>query len=144
MKVKLFFLLFTIFVINTLSFGSVIEAPFTGANFEQNASDIEWKHITTDHFEIIFPKELEVEAQRVAHLLEKAYPFVAKSLEVLPPRIPLILQNQSTVSNGLVTLAPRRSEWYVTPAIDPVLANTEWLKTLAVHEFRHVVQFYKT
>lgn len=123
---------------------AVIEAPFIGFDYAQNPSHIEWKHIKTDHFDIIFPESIERDAQRVAHLLEKAYPYVARSLEVKPPRIPVILQTQTTDSNGLVTLAPRRSEWMVTPTIDPVLSNTEWLKTLAIHEFRHVVQFHKT
>lgn len=128
----------------SFSFADVIEAPQSLIDFEQNPSSIEWKKIDSPHFEIIFPAEVERDAQRVTHLLEKAYPLVTKSLHVLPPKISLILQNQSTISNGFVTLAPRRSEWYMTPSIDPQLTNTEWLKTLAVHEFRHVVQFEKS
>lgn len=128
-----------------LSFAdSVLEAPAIYADYEQNPSSIEWKKIDSLHFEIIFPAGVEKDAQRVAHLLETAYPLVTRSLEVAPARISLILQNQSTVSNGFVTLAPRRTEWYMTPSVNPQLTNTEWLKTLAVHEFRHVVQFQKS
>jgi hypothetical protein len=124
--------------------GDVIEAPVNPIDYLQNPSQLEWQKIDTEHFELIFPKEAAVSAQRVAHLLEKAYPFVSRSQEVMPPKISLVLQNQSTQSNGFVTLAPRRSEWYLTPALDPELTNTEWLKTLSVHEFRHVVQFEKS
>lgn len=123
------------------AFGSVIDAPVNPVNFDQNPTSIEWKKIDTEHFEIIFPEEVTDEAQRVAHLLEKVYPFVTRSMEVKPKKIPLVLQNQSTISNAFVTLAPRRTEWYLSPSIDPELSNTEWLKTLAIHEFRHVVQF---
>jgi hypothetical protein len=123
---------------------SVLEGPVLTPDYQQNPRAIEWSRITTEHFEIIFPAEVEEEAQRVSKLLEKIYFTVSRSLEVLPPRIPLVLQNQSVQSNGFVTLAPRRSEWFLTPAIDPELTNTEWLKTLAIHEFRHVVQFQKT
>lgn len=123
---------------------AVIEAPLIPFDYEQNPSDINWKHIETENFNIIFPSHIEAEAQRAAHLLEKAFPYVTRSLEVKPPRLPLILQSQSVSSNGFVTLAPRRSEWYVTPATDPELGNTEWLHTLAIHEFRHVVQFEKS
>lgn len=139
----IFFFLFSLITFVPGSFAQ-IDAPIVAIDFQQNPTDIEWHHITTEHFDIIFPDELEGDAQRVAHLLEKAYPYVTRSLEVKPPRIPLILQNQSVQSNGFVTLAPRRSEWYMTPAIDPELTNTEWLKTLSIHEFRHVVQFQKT
>lgn len=139
---KILVIIFSLF--STLALADVIQAPLTMIDYNQNPSDIRWKHIQTEHFDIIFPEEVETEAQRVAHLLEKAYPFVTRSLETQPPRIPLILQNQSVQSNGFVTLAPRRSEWYMSPSIDPELTNTEWLKTLSVHEFRHVVQFHKT
>lgn len=137
-----FFFLLAFYTVTT--WATVIEAPFLGYNFQQNPSSISWKHITTKHFEIIFPEEVETEAKRVAVILERAYPFVSRSLQVEPARIPIILQNQSVDSNGFVTLAPRRSEWYLTPSIDPEISNTEWLKTLAIHEFRHVVQFQKT
>lgn len=145
MKILFFLSAFLVVFSFSDSRANVTEAPILmPADFEQNPTSMKWRHILTDHFDIIFPKELESEAQRVANLLEKAYPFVTRSLETLPPRIPLILQNQSLISNGFVTLAPRRSEWYVTPAVDPVLTNTEWLKTLSIHEFRHVVQFQKS
>ncbi len=121
-----------------------IEGPKLTSDYQQNPSEINWKYILTEHFHIIFPEDVSHEAQRVANLLEKIYPYVCRSMEVLPPRIPLILQNQSVNSNGFVTLAPRRSEWFLSPSIDPELTNTEWLKTLAIHEFRHVVQFHKT
>ncbi len=121
-----------------------IEGPRLTPDFQQNPSGIHWSYILTEHFQIIFPEDVTFEAQRVANLLEKIYPYVCRSMEVLPPRIPLILQNQSVNSNGFVTLAPRRSEWFLSPSIDPELTNTEWLKTLAIHEFRHVVQFHKT
>jgi hypothetical protein len=128
----------------SFSFADVIEAPAQYIDFQQNPSEMQWSKIETEHFEIIFHKDIEKQAQRVTHLLETAYPLVTRSLQAYPEKISLILQNQSTISNGFVTLAPRRSEWYMTPAVDPELTNTEWLKTLAVHEFRHVVQFQKT
>jgi hypothetical protein len=126
------------------SFATVIEAPSVAIDFQQNPSVLSWKEISTDHFQIIFPSEVEEKAQIVAHLLESAYPIVSRSMEIEPKKISLILQNQSTISNGFVTLAPRRSEWFLNPAIDPEITNTEWLKTLSVHEFRHVVQFQKS
>lgn len=138
----LFSIFFTLLISNVGA--NVIEAPSMGMSFEQEPSHLEWRAINTEHFEIIFPAEVEKKAQKVAHLLEKAYPFVSRSLEVMPAKIPVILHNQSMTSNGFVSLVPRRSEWYLTPATDTDLSNTDWLKTLAIHEFRHVVQFQKS
>ncbi len=126
------------------SSASVLEGQVLSPDYQQNPTEIRWRRIITEHFEIIFPSGIDREAQRVSHLLEKVFPYVCRSMEVLPPRIPLVLQTQSVQSNGFVSLAPRRSEWFMTPAIDPELTNTEWLKTLAIHELRHVVQFEKS
>lgn len=137
---KLFWLLFLL----SFSAGAqVIEAPLNGIDYLQNPAGINWRQIETEHFQLLFPEAIESEAQRAAHLLEKAYPFVTRSLEEKPPRISLVLQAHTTESNGFVTLAPRRSEFFLTPAVNPVLGNTEWIKTLSIHELRHVVQFQK-
>ena len=139
----MFFSIFLLFF-TFMTSATVIEAPLVAIDFQQNPTAIKWSEISTEHFQIIFPSEVVEKAQLVAHLLESAYPIVSRSMEIEPKKISLILQNQSTVSNGFVTLAPRRSEWFLNPAIDPEITNTEWLKTLSVHEFRHVVQFQKS
>ena len=132
-----------IFLISFLCIFKAIAVEFP-VDLDQNPSNLEWKKIDTEHFEIIFPVEVQSQAKRVADLLEAAYPYVSKTMEVSPRKISLILQNQGTISNAFVTLAPRRSEWFLSPSISPELTNTEWLKTLAIHEYRHVVQFEKT
>lgn len=137
---SVFFLLFFTIVPSILSQTALGDR----IDFNQNPNTLVWKKIDTPHFEIIFPSEIEDHAQRATFILEKAYDYVSKSLEVFPRKISIILQNQSVNSNGFVTLAPRRSEWFLTPSIDPEMTNTDWIKTLAIHEFRHVVQFEKS
>lgn len=134
--------LMLLFISISLS-AQVIEAPVNTIDFMQNPSGIEWRQIDTEHFQLIFPSTIEREAQRAAHLLETAYPYVTRSLEEKPPKISLVLQAHTTESNGFVTLAPRRSEFFLTPPVNPVLGSAEWIKTLSIHEFRHVVQFQK-
>ncbi len=107
----------------------------------QNPPSIIWRQINTDNFQIIYPVSFETEAQRVANTLQKVIFEVSKSLNKHPRKISVILQNQSVLSNGFVTLAPRRSEFYTTPAQD--FDAQDWLNSLAVHELRHVVQFDK-
>lgn len=135
---------FLVLALISFQFAHAVDLPINQIDYQQNPQSIEWKQIQTEHFELIFPKEIAADAQRVAHLLEKAYPYVSRSQEVFPAKISLVLQNQTTIANAMVTLAPRRSEWGMTPSIDPELTNTEWLKTLSIHEFRHVVQFQKS
>ena len=41
----------------------------------QDVPGIDWKEIKTDHYRVIFSKELMVEANRVANLLEDIYKY---------------------------------------------------------------------
>src|SRR3546814_3219896 len=51
---------------------------------------------------------------------------------------PILLQNQTVISNGFVTLAPRRAEFYMTPPQNN--GPGDWVTRLAVHELRHIAQ----
>jgi hypothetical protein len=109
---------------------------------ENNPPSLKWYRIKSPHFKVIYPKGFEQQAQRVTNTLEHIYEPEAKSLGVRPRRIPVVLQNQSSVSNGFVTMIPRRSEFYTMPPQDYNFGGTnDWLDQLATHEYRHVVQF---
>ncbi|MFN8356080.1 MAG: hypothetical protein U0Y10_16610 [Spirosomataceae bacterium] len=111
---------------------------------EQNPASLKWKQIKTEKFRVIFPEGFENQAQRTASTLQAMYEPVSISLGKTPRAIPVVLQNQSTISNGFVTLLPRRSEFSTMPISDnSVLGAGNWLDLLSVHEFRHVVQFDK-
>lgn len=110
----------------------------------QNPSNLEWKKIDTKYFEVVYPQELSTVAQKVANTLDHVYIPLTKTINSKPPKISVFLFNQSTESNGMVTLAPRRSEWYITPpATNEYFGNIDWLELLSIHETRHVMQFEK-
>lgn len=107
---------------------------------------VKWYQINTPHFRIIYPHSFSAQGQRMANTMEHVYAPVAKSMESNPrKKLPLILQNHSAVSNGFVTLGPRRSEFFtMSPQRANFLGNNDWLNMLALHEFRHVVQYEKS
>ncbi len=104
----------------------------------QNPPGLRWRQINTPHIQLIFPSTFDKEAWRMAGVLEKVYVFENRSLKVKTRPISVMLQNQQVQSNAFVLLAPRRSEFYTSPAQD--MEPTDWLNSLAVHEMRHVVQ----
>jgi hypothetical protein len=100
--------------------------------------------VSTPRFRVIFPEGFDREALRTANTLQHIYSPVSRTLGREPRPISIVLQNQTAVSNGFVTLTPRRSEFFTTPPQDfTLLGNNDWLDLLAVHEFRHVVQYDK-
>ncbi|WP_420152460.1 hypothetical protein [Siphonobacter sp.] len=110
-------------------------------NASQNPASIRWFQYRTPHFQIIYPEGLDSVSNRLANTMETVYEPVSKTLGRKPRRIPLVLQTQTTVSNGFVTLTPRHTEFYITPPQDAnFLGTNRWLDLLAVHEYRHVVQ----
>ncbi|MBK5279622.1 MAG: PD40 domain-containing protein, partial [Bacteroidia bacterium] len=112
---------------------------------QTNPPSVKWYEIKTGNFNILYPKGFDQQAQRVANTLEHIRIPEATTMGGAPKRISILLQNQSSVSNGFVTLAPRRSEFFTMPAQDyNFTGNNDWLNLLASHEYRHIVQFQQS
>ena len=110
-------------------------------NREQNPLSVNWRQIDASGFKIIYPVELEKEAQRMANTVRYIFPLVGHSLGVKKTTLPILLQNRGVVANGFVQLAPKKSEFYSTPPQQ--FDSQDWLNNLAVHELRHAAQFDK-
>jgi len=134
---KLFISILTIITLSFIShycFAQIFSA-------EQNPLSVKWKQIEASGFQLIYPVELEKEAQRMANTMGHIYPMVGSSLNRQKTRIPILLQNRGVIANGFVQLAPKKSEFYSTPPQQ--FDSQDWLNNLAVHELRHVAQFDK-
>ena len=130
--------IFFVFLFSTL-FGINTKAQYYSTG--QDPASAKWSQIKTDNFQIIFQRQFNEKAQKVANLLESNYLNASKSLDRKPKKISIILHNQTISSNGYVGWAPKRSEFYTTPPQD--VNPDQWLNMLCVHEFRHVVQVDK-
>ena len=105
-------------------------------------SIIKWKNIDTENVSVIFPEGQEVEATRIANVITLLNQNYSQSIGSTSKKIDLILQTNQVISNGFVSLAPFRSEFFATPfQNNTILGTTDWLDTLSIHEYRHVQQF---
>jgi len=102
---------------------------------------IRWREIRTGHFRIIYPSEADSLARRTAWFLENNYTRIGRGLTHKVRNTPVILNTYSAESNGYSSLAPRRTEWYMTPPPHLFAGNRAWYRDLAIHEYRHIVQF---
>ncbi len=107
----------------------------------QDPASLRWLQINTENFQVIFPQGYEQQGRYIADVLEWSYEHASKSLEHQPRKISVIVHNQTTVSNGFVSWAPRRIELYGTPPSNN--DHHDWMERLVIHEFRHVVQIDK-
>ncbi|NML67669.1 hypothetical protein HHL22_20910 [Hymenobacter sp. RP-2-7] len=109
----------------------------------QNPPGLRWQQVQTPHFRVLYPLGLDTAAQRTAARLEALHQADGQTLGVEAHPVAVVLQNQTTVSNGFVTFLPRHAEFFTTPDQTQGLGTVDWLDGLAVHEFRHVNQFDK-
>ena len=109
----------------------------------QNPPALRWQEVRTPHFRVLYPAGLDTAAQRTAQRLEAVHAPGGASLGVSARPIAVVLQNQTTVSNGFVTFLPRHAEFFTTPDQGQGLGTIDGLDGLVVHESRHVNQFDK-
>jgi hypothetical protein len=106
-----------------------------------NPSRLKWNQIKTDKVQVIFPAGMEAYGQRTANIVHYLWDKNTESVGNKNNRITMILQNQTTIPNGFVTVGPFRSECYMTPPQFNLNGAGDWFDLLVIHEYRHVKQF---
>ena len=104
----------------------------------QDPASLKWMQIKTGRFTVIYPEAYGSGGMAFAQSLEEAY---SKLVSLFPERkfkIPVVIHNFSTQSNGYVAWAPRRMEIYPTPVQNTIPLDPE--RQLAIHELTHVFQ----
>jgi len=74
------FSIFTAFLINSKSVLAQIIEPLG-----QTPSHLKWNELNTQHFRVLFPDGMLIQAERTANALENAYADVAQQLGLFSP-----------------------------------------------------------
>src|SRR5215475_3409505 len=100
--------------------------------FGGNPPSLKWHQLNTDTARIIFPIGLDSQAQIVAAIVHRLAQATRPTIGSHQRKIDIVLQNQTTIANGYVGLAPFRSEFQLTPEQNSFeLGSLSWSKTLA-------------
>jgi hypothetical protein len=110
-------------------------------NFGGNPASVNWKQVNTPTARVIFPAGLDSQANRLANVMELLNGTTAASIGGKQIKWSIILQNQVTIPNAYVRLAPLMSELYMTPSQNSFAAGSlRWDDNLIIHENRHMQQ----
>jgi hypothetical protein len=110
--------------------------------FGGNPPSIKWNQINTPAAKVIFPYGLDSSALKVANIVQQMSGLIQPTIGFKQKQISIVLQNQTTIANAYVGLAPFRSEFYLTPEQNSFdIGSLPWHEQLAIHEFRHVQQY---
>lgn len=105
-------------------------------------SSMKWKYIENDKVKVIFPENNQAEATRIANLVTYINKNATVSVGNKSKKLDILLNTNNAQGNGYVALAPYRSEFYATGFQDfNDLGSMDWLDALAIHEYRHALQF---
>ncbi|NMB51057.1 MAG: hypothetical protein GX999_01855, partial [Bacteroidales bacterium] len=104
----------------------------------QDPASLKWLQIKTNRFKVIYPENYGNNGEKFALALEKAYNDISFLYPDSRFRIPVIIHNYTTQSNGYVAYAPRRMEIYPTPEQNTIPLDPA--RQLALHELTHVLQ----
>lgn len=111
-------------------------------NFGGNAPAIKWMQINTPKVRIIFPSGLDSQANRMANMVDLLNGATVNTIGGKLRKWSIVLQNQTTVPNAYVRMAPIMSELYMTPGQDNFsTGSVRWDDNLITHEDRHIQQF---
>jgi hypothetical protein len=107
-------------------------------NTGQDPSSLKWMQIKTGHFTVIYPDKYGAGGVAFARSLDQAYSKITTIFPEKKFRIPVIIHNFTTQSNGYVAWAPRRMEIYPTPEQNTIPLDAD--RQLTAHEITHVLQ----
>jgi len=107
----------------------------------QEPASLKWEELDSYHFRFIYPESYSNRIDRVVFCFENAYYLLKGSYnEPILDKIPVIIHNHTTESNGYVAWAPKRIELYPLPGQDNI--PMDHLEQLALHELTHVLQMH--
>jgi hypothetical protein len=104
----------------------------------QDPASIKWMQIKTDRFRIIYPESYGDEGLKFAKSLDDSYSKLGSLFPARKVKIPVIIHNYTTFSNGYVAWAPKRMEIYPTPEQNGIPLDP--MEQLTTHELTHVLQ----
>ncbi len=121
---------------------SVSSFFLSAQNFGGNPASLKWKQVNTSKARVIFPAGLDSQAKRIALIMKLLSDTTAQTIGGLQRKWNIILQNQITIPNAYVRLAPLMSELYMTPGQDNFSNGSLRVDdNLIIHESRHMQQF---
>ncbi len=107
----------------------------------QDPASVKWRQIKTKEFRLVFPEGYEKIANYYANLLTLSIPSINTPYHARTRRLNIVLHNQSTTSNAMVSPAPFHADFFEMPAQTQYAQI--WQKQLTLHEYRHAVQMNK-
>jgi hypothetical protein len=125
-----------VLLILLISTGYEISAQYYDTG--QDPAFLKWMQIKTRRFTLIYPKSYGADGLKFARSLDESFGKLSSLYPERKVRLPVVIHNYTTFSNGYVAWAPRRMEIYPTPEQNGIPSDP--VDQLTIHELTHVLQ----
>ena len=102
-------------------------------------TDLEWRTISTEHFDVHYHEGAEWTARQVAQIAEEIYPHITGLYDYEPKRNHFVILDTQDYANGSAYFYDDKIEIWATNLEFGYRGTTEWLRNVVTHEFAHVV-----
>jgi hypothetical protein len=109
-----------------------------------NHSEIEWKTIRTDHFEIHFHPGEEWSAIQAAAIAEEVYAPITEFYGYAPSTVHITLFDKEDDAEGATYYYMNRIDISASPFDFHLRGTANWLRNVITHEFTHMVSVQRS
>ena len=100
---------------------------------------LEWKTISTEHFDVHFHAGEEWTGAEAARIAEEIYGPITDVYDYRPKRCHLVILDTEDYANGAAYYYDNKIEIWATNLEFHLRGTTPWLRNVITHEFTHIV-----
>ncbi|HEU4366547.1 MAG TPA: hypothetical protein VFT13_13910, partial [Candidatus Krumholzibacteria bacterium] len=99
---------------------------------------LEWKTISTEHFDVHFHAGGEWTAREVATVAEEIYPYITGVYQYEPKRCHFVILDTEDYANGAAYYYDNKIEIWATNLEFGLRGTSDWIRNVVTHEFTHI------
>jgi len=100
---------------------------------------LNWKTISTEHFDVHYHEGTEWTARQVAAIAEEIHPHITGLYHYDPGRVNFIIKDSEDFANGATYYYDNKIEIWATNLEFGFRGTTQWLRNVVTHEYTHMV-----
>ncbi len=100
---------------------------------------LEWKTISTEHFDVHFHEGAEWTGAEAARIAESIYQPIVDLYQYQPKRCHIVILDTEDYANGAAYYYDNKIEIWATNLEFHLRGTTQWLRNVITHEFTHIV-----
>lgn len=118
---------------------AIVSLCWVGSISAATNPGLEWKTISTEHFDVHFHAGAEWTGAEAARIAEEIYGPITGLYKYEPKRCHIVILDTEDYANGAAYFYDTKIEIWATNLEFHLRGTTQWLRNVITHEFTHIV-----